>query len=95
MSINDTVDFYDRAGLERFTNPSIPLVIKDPKIVIPAKAGISARTVGVCQKIPASAGMTVVCFLAARLIKCGLLVVAKTDAVKYRERAGEGCFAGL
>lgn len=41
-------------------NTSIILAIKDPKIVIPAQAGISSRTVGVCQKIPASAGMTVV-----------------------------------
>ena len=30
---------------------------KYPKIVIPAEAGIASRTVGVCQKIPASAGM--------------------------------------
>ena len=43
----------------------ITLAIKYPKIVIPAEAGISSRTVGVCHKIPASAGMTVVC-LAAR-----------------------------
>ena len=39
------------------------LAIKYPKIVIPAQAGITSRTVGVCQKVTASAGMTVVCIV--------------------------------
>jgi len=47
----------------------IALAIKYPKIVIPAKAGISIRTIGVCHKIPASAGMTVVCLFSCRMNK--------------------------
>jgi len=43
----------------------IPLSLKYPKMVIPAEAGISSRTVGVCQKIPASVGMTVVCLFSS------------------------------
>jgi len=45
----------------------ITLAIKYSKIDIPAEAGISSRTVGVCQKIPASAGMTVVCLLSCQI----------------------------
>ena len=37
-------------------------------VVIPAEAGISSRMVGVCKKIPASAGMTILGSLIAREI---------------------------
>ena len=56
VPVNDVLDDRKTRPL-----PMMTLAIKDPKIVIPAQAGISSRTVGVYQKIPASAGMTVVC----------------------------------
>ena len=46
---------------------TITLATKYTKVVIPAEAGIASRTVGVCQKIPASAGMTVACLFRCQI----------------------------
>ena len=46
----------------------IALAIKYPKIAIPAEAGISSSSGGVCQKIPACDGMTV-CLFSCQIIR--------------------------
>jgi len=62
--------------------------IKYPKIVIPAEAGISSRTVGVCHKIPGCAGMTVVC-----LFRCQINI--SHEKKKWARKKSIWCLVGL